>query len=259
MTAPTASTRARIFALLCCAALGPWMMGALAASPSDQVEVSGQGGEYIFTPICSGQRLQVRHAEAQLRWTHRGQTRQVLGGTFVSHVDMYGSTARKTDQSDAANEAGSREGDEMWLLLRAQVGLDWSLLGIKVGAAGGRRSFTPRNLNHRRSAEPVIIPAMSLRLGPQHVHFRSALGDGNWQLRPTDLTFGIGLGDGGTDMTAPRDIRGFIGVGGDMVDASSDTFFYGGVRMNTHPLRVGVQGRVGSDGWAAGLWFGMPL
>ena len=52
---------------------------------------------------------------------------------------------------------------------------------------------------------------------------------------------------------------GLLGVGGDLRDSSSDPFFYAGARMNLVTINVGLQGRVGPDGWSGGLWLGLPL
>ncbi len=258
--------RTRVAGLLGAALVGPWLMGAMAASPTDQVELSGQTGQYVFTPVCSSRAMQVRHSEAQVRWTHRTQPDTALGATVVTHLDLYASRAIKQEQDNA----NGREELELWLMLRGQVGLDWSWFGFRLGLGGGGLWDDAENAERASDDTSTttgttkmdwqwVIPAVSLRVGPQRLHVRLAIADGTWQLRPTDLTLGVGIGDGGDDPEAPRDLRGYLGVGGDLRDSSSDPFFYAGARMNLVTINVGLQGRVGPDGWSGGLWLGLPL
>ena len=186
-----------------------------------------------------------------------------MGGTVVTHLDLYASRATKEPQSNPNRDNET----ELWLMLRGQVGLDWRLVGFRLGLGGGGlwedTVATTQSSSGGTTASEFdwewIIPAISLRLGSQRLHVRFALADGTWQLRPTDMTLGVGFGDGGEDTQAPRDLQGYVGVGGDLRDASSDPFFYAGARMNMVSFKVGLQGRLGPDGWSGGLWFGLPL
>ena len=247
--------RQRIVLLWTIALMTPWLLASMNAEPRDSLEASGQGGSYIYTPAC-GTPMQVVHSEAQLRWTHR---KRPTGASFVSHVDLYGSWADGESRRSDDNETESKR----LVLLRAQAGVDWSILGFRLGAAGGvdwiqRNSGDPGDLGES-TRDLLILPAGSVRLGPQWLHFRTDLNSGTWGLRPMELTMGIGLGSDVGDAAIESPLQVFAGWGGELIDAPADGFVYLGARIQTAELGFGLQTRFGPDGAGGGLWMALPL
>ncbi len=246
-------SRRRIVLLWTIAVVTPWLLATMAVQPSDTLEASGQGGNYIYTPAC-GTPMQVVHGESQLRWTHRSAT-----SPLVTHLDFYGSWS----------DSESRRSDDdltetKWMgLLRAQGGIDWSIVGFRLGAAGGY-SWTERSGNQNAepsgtTSNPILLPAGSVRLGPQWLNFRSELNTGDWSLRPMELKFGVAFGTGSDDPSADQPVQFYLGWGGELIDATSDGFAYFGARLQTDQLGFGLQTRFGSDGGAGGIWIGLPI
>jgi len=252
--------RPRLALLIAIPILAPALISGVFAASDDRVEVAGQRGSYVYTPICTDRLLQVRHSEGQVRWRHRGPPEALLQSTFSVQLDAYGSVNRH----EPADGGPFVLINERWALGRLQLGFDWTYIGLRWGAAGGAR-WTERFENNggvrrsNKSTSALFLPAGSLRIGTQALHLRGAISDGTWQMRPGDVSLGVGFGSGFAHPQAELPLRAFIGFGNDLRDASADGFACVGVRSDMGPVGVGALGRFGPDGWALGMMLSRSL
>lgn len=249
----------RIAALLALMFIAPALMGAL-AQPRDRVELRGGGGSYTFVPGCGGQAVQVRHIDVAARLHNRHGPLALFGGDVVTDLDGgMAVEARKDDESfvdDTTGNAQLLDSDVTYAFARAMVGIDWTWVGLRLGATGGGR-FS-RNERGGRDREFRALPNWAFRLGPEWFHARWSLGAGDWDMRPSAMTFTLGWGIGeGVDDHEPR-IRGVIGFTQDVFD-TNDGYFLLGARTRVQAFEIGLQGRAGSDGSAGTLYFGVAL
>ncbi len=244
----------------------PWLLGAL-TQPRQRLEVQATGGRYEFVPVCGGRVVQVKHGDALLRLQSRHGPLGAIGGDLVTAVD--GAISVESRRGEAlANETpapGQQQVDESQVVTsrtftyaRVAGGVDWRWLGLRLGALAGIR-FEDDTLGNRRR-EPRAFPAFALRLGPPAIHLRMSLADGQWDTRPTVLQFGAVLGLPSHPDDHEPALRGFVGIGGDLQDGNGEFATLGfRYRIEGSGAELGLQGRMGSNGVAMGLTFGVPL
>ncbi len=252
------TARGRILVLLAVCAMLPWLLGALAADDR-RLEVTGGGGSYTFVPVCSSRVVQVRHGDAQLRLTNRHGTLGSLGGSIVSHLDGVVTVEKRKNDGPDNNE--SADVDRMIAVLRAQIGMDWTWIGLRLGVAGGvRRDSLPTSTGSFAVQTSFFpLPAASLRLGPPLLHGRIGIADGTWDPRFSAFNLGLGfsLADVGPD-SHDVGMRGFVGFGADIVDSNKGYFVFG-LRIPIENAEIGLQGRVGGEGASGNVYLGLPL
>lgn len=249
----------RIAALWALMFVAPALMGAL-AQPRDRVELRGGGGAYTFVPACGSRAVQVRHVDAAVRLHNRHGPLALVGGDVVTDLDGVVAVENRKDAEFFTDETSGNtqllDSDVTYAFVRGMFGIDWEWAGLRLGAVGGGR-FS-RNELGVRNREFRALPTWALRLGPEWIHARWTLGAGDWETRPSAMTFALGWGIcEDIDDHEPR-IRGVVGFSQDVLD-SNGGYFLLGARTRVQAFELGVQGRAGADGSAASLYFGVPL
>ncbi|MCB9738373.1 MAG: hypothetical protein H6747_03830 [Deltaproteobacteria bacterium] len=249
----------RIAAHLALMVAAPALMGAL-AQPRDRVELRGGGGAYRFVPACGSRAVQVRHVDAAVRLHNRHGPLAFVGGDVVTDLDGVMATETRKDAESFTDQGTGNtrllDSDVTYAFARAIVGIDWAWAGLRLGGVGGGR-FS-RNELGVLDREFRAFPAWALRLGPEWIHARWSLGAGDWDTRPSAMTFALGWGIAeDVDDHEPR-IRGVIGFTQDVFDNNAGYFLLG-ARTRVETFEIGLQGRAGPDGSAGTLYFGLPL
>ncbi len=256
----------RLVALCTLMVVLPWLLGAL-TQPRQRLEVQATGGQYEFVPVCGGRVVQVKHGDALMRLHTRHGRLGALGGDLVTAVDGALTIESRKGEALAHNAPapGQQEVDESQVMTsrtfayaRATIGVDWRWLGLRLGALAGAR-FEDDTLGNK-SRVPLALPALALRLGPSAIHLRMSFADGQWDTRPTVLQFGAGLGLPAHPDDHEPALRGFVGIGGDLQDGNGEFAALGvRYRLEEGGTELGLQGRLGANGSAIGLTFGIPL